>query len=275
MQYWATKNYQPVVTSLTTSRTTCAAESKRFFSKRCLLLIIATLLLCSNSLFSFADSRLTPYHATYTTHFSGITADMEHSLKKLGNDQWLLRNYVSIMFMGFEEKARFVEHSGQLTPQTYQYRNKLSSKRNSTLTFNSDKSSVTDSTHSKTPLQLPAGALDKLSFQVQLRLDLMAQYLLDQQEPFAEKTYHLVDRTQYKTYNVKYLGEETIETPAGKFNTLKMERRRSGKDKHTLIWLAKDWDYFVLRIQRMKKGKSSYQVNLKHASINGKTIKGL
>ncbi len=269
MPYWIIKNCRLPATFLKAS-----ARLINHYRERRTAISMAAALLCLflSSSPSIADAQLLPYQATYTTNYSGITANMEQRLKKTGSNQWSLHNNLSIMFVGFEEKAQFLINNLRVQPQTYHYSNKLSSKRNSALTFNPKNHSVIDSLHTKTPLVLPEGALDKLSFQAQMRLDFMAQ---DPLKAFKDKEFSLVDRTKYKTYRIKYLSEEVIETPAGKFNTVKIEQRRPGKDKYTLIWLAKDWDYFVLRIQRMEKGESEYQVNLKQAVIDGKTIKGL
>ena len=204
-----------------------------------------------------------------------MSADMEQTLTRLGANRWQLRNTLSILWAGFEETAQFVADHGKLIPQSYKYDNRFSRKRNSALTFDWSNSAVTDALHANIPFTLPADALDKLSFQAQLRLDLLRQKDLDQHKTLTTNTYHLVDRTKYKTYHVKYLGDERIATPAGTFRSIKIEQRRPGKDKYTLIWLAVDWDYFVLRIQRIEDGKSSYQVDLKQADINGAKMASL
>jgi Protein of unknown function (DUF3108) len=215
---------------------------------------------------------LQAYTATYSSTVRGIDATMQQSLKKTDTDQWQLHNEIALMFVGFEEQAQFRVTGKKLTPVNYDYSNSFSSKRESSLRFDWENNSVTDIRHSKTPLTIPEGALDKLGFQVQLRLDLLNS---ENGNTFTEKTYTLVERKKLKHYIVTPLGEELINTSAGKFNAIKLQQRRQGKDKHTLIWLAKDWDYFVLRIQRIEEGKSRFQVDLSQATINGKVVQGL
>lgn len=213
--------------------------------------------------------ELTPYQAVYGSNVGGIDAEMKQTLKNTDADLWQLHNAISFMFLGFEEQATFIATDGDTTAQTYRYSNKISSSRNSNLRFDWKNSSVLDREQEQQPLGIPAGAMDKLSFQVQLRMD-----LLREGENFKDKTYQLIDRNRIKTYTVSRLGEETITTSAGTFNAIKVKQQRPGKDRYTLIWLARDHDNFVLRIQRIDKGEADYQVDLKKAVIAGKLLTG-
>ena len=209
---------------------------------------------------------LKPYKAIYSTKIRGISAEMEQTLSQDEKQQWQIRNYASMLFASIEERATFTETNNQLTPLTYHHTNKLSSKRNSELVFDPEQKTVIDRLHSKEPLKLPENSYDKLSFQTQLHLDLMNS------PNFTKETYHLVDRKKFKTYEVTKLGEEVITTPLGDFTAVKLEQRRAGKDKYTLMWLAKDWDYFLLRIVRIDEGEKDYQIDVKSAVIDGKTL---
>lgn len=213
--------------------------------------------------------KLAPYQAVYGSNVGGIDAEMKQTLKKTDTDLWQLHNTISFMFIGFEEKATFIASGGDTTAQTYRYHNKISSSRNSDLSFDWKNSSVMDREKDQRRLGIPAGAMDKLSFQVQLRMD-----LLNEGENFKQKTYQLIDYNRVKTYLVSRLGEETITTSAGTFKAVKVKQQRPGKDRYTLIWLARDYDNFVLRIQRIDRGEADYQVDLKRAVVAGKLLTG-
>jgi hypothetical protein len=215
----------------------------------------------------FADSFPVPYQAVYSGSFAGISAEMKQSLSLTEKKQWHLQNSASIAFFGFSEESLFTTNNGVITPERYQYNNSTNSKRSSDLNFNQDLGTATDLLHSKTPLSLPEDALDKLSFQTQLRADLIRA-----KGNFTEKNYVLVDRTKYKTYIVKKLADVTIKTAIGTFDAVKLEQRRSGKESFTLIWTAKDLDHFILRIQRMDGDSSGREVNLQSLTIDGKEI---
>lgn len=223
----------------------------------------------ANTANTISQGDLQPYQATYSTTINGITADLNRTLTRTADHSWQLRNFATLLFIDVEERANFTIFEGTLIPDSYLYSNKLSKKRNSRLQFDPINNTVFDRQHSKQPLKLPDNSFDKLSYQSHLRLA-----LINRGEQFESETIHLVDRTRYKTYQITVLGKELIHTPAGTFNALKLKQRRPGKDKHTLIWLAPEWDYFVLRIQRIEDGEADYQIDLKQAVINGTALRG-
>jgi Protein of unknown function (DUF3108) len=235
--------------------------STPIFSIPILSTLILTLTLTN---FAQAQTTLTPYTATYTASYSGLSTELERELKNKGNNGWSLSNESSLLFATFTEKASFQFHQGKLVPRRYQYENPISSKRDSKLNFNWDKGLVTESARDNSQLELPPDALDKLTFQLQLRLD-----LIKQEGKLNNKTYTLVDSTKLKSYTVEYIGEEKITTPTGTYNTIKIKKQRPGKDKHTIIWLAKDWQYIILQIERFEKGEIRYKLELQSATLNG------
>lgn len=214
------------------------------------------------------EVQLPAYSATYTASKSGISAELKQTLQPVNGRQWRLHNETSILFFSFEEEAVFTLDERRIKPLTYRYDNSTSSSRSSQLVFDWDKHSVFDQLHSKKPLKLEQATWDKLSVQAQIRLDLMQQG-----DSFNKKQYTQIDRTKTKTYTVRKLGEETLSTPLGYFQTIKLEERRDGRDKYTLIWLAKNWDYMILRLQRIEEGEVEYQIDLAEATVNGEPIK--
>ena len=264
MQRWTIKNYHPVAKrSVASVNTTQAHLIPSAFTQK--LLLSAVILTCQSQL--FADTFPMPYQAVYSTSFSGISAKMNQSLEQTAPGQWQLQNHVSIAFVGFSEEAIFSTEGRVMTPQRYQYKNAMSTKRSSDLSFNNEQRTVVDSLHSIEPLPLREGALDKLSFQAQLRADLIGA-----DGDFTEKTYALVDRTKYKIYTVKKLSDVILETPLGTFDAVKLEQRRAGKDRYTLIWTAKDLDHMILRIQRIDGDGDGPEVNLQSLIISGTKI---
>lgn len=269
MRYWTIKSCPLRAIKPLTKRCAGWRRSANHYLLLTALLVLQSALVGADSMPDYSVS-LAPHQAIYTSSAKGISAELKQTLKNLGSDHWQLHNRVSMLLAGFEEQASFSENNGTIVPSKYHYQNQLSRKRDSKLNFNWRNNTVTDSLHGNKPLTVPANALDKLSFQMQLRLD-----FLNQNTPFNEQSYLLVDKKRLKNYQIKYLGDEIIDTPAGTFNAIKLEQRRPGKDKSTLIWLARDWDYFILRIRRMDKAKTSYQVELKQATIDGRPITGI
>lgn len=233
---------------------------------RCLGFLLGLLL----SAHSAAEILLTPYDATYTAKISGFNAKLNRSLSLTENQQWLLSNKVSIFFAAITEQSQFVLHNDCIETISYQYINTLSSKHNSQLSFDWQTPAVTYGKNQTTTLSTDQHYYDQLSFQAQLRLD-----LLNQPTNFLHKDYAIIDDGKIKTYQVDKLGEELLETPAGEFNAIKFKQQRLGSNKHIIIWMAKDWQYLILKLERFKNGKSDYSLQLKQATLNGEAIKGL
>ena len=207
---------------------------------------------------------LKPYSAVYTSTLSGFSADMDQRLSRVGEDRWQLSNKASFLFAGFEESAVFTVESQTVRPLRYDYDNKLSKNHSSQVRFNWDNDTFIDKLHSKKPEPLNGRAWDQLSLQAQLRLILLKNSGHIDTTVFPE-----IDRYKIKQYTVKKLGEEQLQTDLGTFTAVKLEERRVNRDDHTLIWLAKDWDYLILRLQRIEEGKVEFEINLKQATLDG------
>ena len=230
--------------------------------------------LLTSSLLTAAAPQLTPYQASYDAEIKGWSATLQRSLSALpgdanGQPQWQLRNQASIMLAGFEERSRFNFQQGQITPLRYEYDNHLSSKRSKTIQFDWQQQQL-NTRKGKKSQQLPLAGkgevFDQLSYQLQLRLALMANPALQQ------ISYTIADTGKFKQYHVKAIGEEWLQTPLGKIKTLKLEQHRSGKDRRTVIWLAPEWQYLIVRLQRFEGGQSEQLIALKEATMAGKKL---
>ncbi|WP_019529491.1 DUF3108 domain-containing protein [Dasania marina] len=217
-----------------------------------------------------AKNPIAPYQANYLAYSKGFTLKLERQLEQQAGDQWQLSNITQVLFSQIKERSTFTLSDGKLQPLSYQYDNPLSRKKNSSLQFDPTANTVQELTSKSAPLILATASYDQLSFQMQLRLD-----FINQAEPFTKKSYQLVDGDDLKHYQVEVLVEETINIAAGSFKAIKLKQYRPGKDKYTLIWLAKDWQYFILRLQRFKEGSSDSNIELQNAIIDGKPISSI
>ena len=211
------------------------------------------------------QTQFFPYQATYKANIKGLSATLTRTLSNKSDGLWQLENNASLFLAKIEESSLFKIHTTNIEPLSYHYKNPLSSKRNSNLQFDWAQRNVRDGNNA--PIKLKKNSFDKLGFQIQLRMD-----LIQQGDLFNNKTYHLVDKDRLKTYRVERLGEEMIKTDAGEFNTVKLKQFRPGKNKHTIIWLAKDWQYLIVRLERFEDGKSENSLQIQEATFNGKPL---
>ena len=115
-------------------------------------------------------------------------------------------------------------------------------KQSYTLNFDWDKNSVTD--ENGQTRSIPANAIDSFALQQAVRL-WVAAHAKDENPPVAE--FDMVDRKNLTHYQFKLAGHETVETPAGTFDALKMERIDNPK-KEGHFWLAAERDYMPVKI---------------------------
>ncbi len=156
------------------------------------------------------------------------------------------------------ERTTFVLDGNTIQPQHYLY-DRNGGKRSLVVNLNFDwpNKSVT-STVNETPLQMSisAGTQDKLSYQLQLMLDLQAG--------FTTFDYPVADEDTVKTYRFTLLGEETIKTPMGNIATIKLKRERAaGSKRNTTIWFAKSLRYLPVRITQGKSDDEFIMLEIK------------
>lgn len=97
------------------------------------------------------------------------------------------------------------------------------------------------------PIQVPSPAFDPLNYQLRLQLDLACK---PHSEPLS---YSLVKKDAIKIYQFKIMGAETVETEAGKFDGLLVEKIEEREGRKTQIWFAKNYDYTLLKLEHLEK----------------------
>ena len=71
----------------------------------------------------------------------------------------------------------------------------------------------------------------------------------------------MVDDDRVKTYRFAVIGRERIETAAGSFETLRVERVDDPRKSYR-YWLAPSRDYVPVKIEHLKDGKVELRMNL-------------
>ena len=86
----------------------------------------------------------------------------------------------------------------------------------------------------------------------------------------------MLDGDDVDIYEFRVLGNDVVNTKAGKIQAIKVERVRdpSQSQRETQLWFAKDWDYLLVSLRQVEKDGKEYKIVLEHADVNGKTVKG-
>jgi hypothetical protein len=102
---------------------------------------------------------------------------------------------------------------------------------------------------------LTPGVQDSLSVQVALMCALAAGE--------SPKSFQLIDKDEVKEYQYTHEGNATLETPAGKLDTVIYTSQRKGAKRLTRLWIAPSLGYLPVRAEQVNKGKRELQLQLK------------
>ena len=208
---------------------------------------------------------LTPYTANYTASHSSIpiSGNAQRTLTQLENGHYQLKQTASAFVATITETSEFQLVDGNIQPQNYQYNRSSFGKQKATqMTFNWAAKQVTG-THKKDAfrLKVDTGRQDPLSYQLVLReklKQLMAGKLANDKIEIS-----LVDKDELESHTYAILGAETISTPAGNFDCLKLKRIRKDGKRETTIWFAKAHQLLITKILQKGKDGKTYELALK------------
>src|SRR5690606_237223 len=203
-----------------------------------------------------------------TSSALGFKITVKHELKPLPDGTHQMHFRAESWFASIDEVStlKIDAEKGQIIPLHYIYKRRIMGRdRDAELTFNWDKRTVTNNVQNTTwRMEIAQHVQDKLSYQLQLQYDLANNK--------KDLVYQIADGGRLKEYRFETVGEELLTTPLGKVNTVKVKRSRDNDDRVTFAWLAKDWDYLLVRLQQEEDG-DEYTISLTKASQNGKAIK--
>ncbi len=232
----------------------------------------AALLLAVTSLPMFAQGNpvTDSYTAEYQAEIKGLNVRMHRSFTVAGNHAKIEMNAQKLIFKISESSELEIQQDGVLRVQTYTHnRRNLGERHNRDLVFDWRTNTVSDTLRpDQDALALQFPVFDKVSYQEQFRLDLMAN---PSQTRFE---YYTTDGETTKLYAFDKVAEEIINTPLGELSTVKFKRDRGpNSSRETYIWFAKDLGYLLAQLDQIKDGKLERLV-LRNASINGKKVSG-
>ena len=107
-------------------------------------------------------------------------------------------------------------------------------------------------------MEIPTGTIDKLASQLGVMLAL--------RQDKVDVTFKVADGGRLKEYRFKVIGEETVEVPAGTFETVKITKLRDNKDRVTYVWCAPALNYLPVRIWQQEPDDAAYSSELESYS---------
>lgn len=211
---------------------------------------------------------LPEFSADYGLH-KGIlkVAEANIQLRKQG-ERYLYRSYSKTVGMAslirgdrITEQSTIEYHDDHVRPLEYLYRHEGSKKNRDThLIFDWSLNKVSNITRGKNwTLKVPDGTLDRFSAQ----LAVMRALPIDGKE----LSYQIADNDgQVETHTYRILGTERVETPAGTFDTIKLQRVRSGSKRTTYFWCSSKHSYLPVRVEHVESNGSKFSMELEKLS---------
>jgi len=198
-----------------------------------------------------ADENLpVPFEASYKIFKKGTeVAVMKRSLSQIDNGDFIYRSetkstgLVSIFYkLHILEESHWHLQDQQLKPLVYSFiriKKKKESNKKTVFDWKINQANFVDN-GIKSSFDLEPGMTDKLLYQINIMRDLkMGRH---------PTTYTVVDGMKIKTYHFEHLGEELIDTPIGRFNTIKFARQKPGKKEKIILWCANELNYLPIRV---------------------------
>lgn len=214
-----------------------------------------------------SDPALQPYSLSYAATYNGMDINAKRELT-VESDRYTLSTSAKNLLSNITEQGGFlVEENGTIIDQHYEYkRSILGIKKTEKLSYDR-KSGIAKykSKKKKRQVTLEDGYLNRLTYQIQLRRD-----LINGKSPLE---YQVISRGRLKTYKFEIQGEETLETPLGNIKTVKVKRIRKDNDRETLLWFAPQWNYLLAQLWQREKGGEDYKIVLQQGSLNGAALK--
>lgn len=202
-----------------------------------------------------------PFKAFYAAEFDlgiNISGTATRQLQPLDNGRWQLSMHASAVLASIDESSRFELRPDQrLLPQHYNYQRKLiGKKKQRELTFDWQNNHIASRYNDHTQrIKLEPDTLDTISYQFQLWNDMKAG--------MQSVDYRVADNGRIKDYRFNRLGDETVETPAGQFETIKVARDRGkGSGRQTYIWFAKAHEHVIVKLEQIETDGKRYSLLL-------------
>lgn len=210
-----------------------------------------------------APGLAVPFHeAIYHASVRGIPVRAGLRLEPAGEGLFLYRSWVEprglfsfIRKELSETSLVMLDEAGTIVPLSYRKLDELGG-RNSDMRFDHAEGKVhIEFRGEQTTVDWAPGIYDLLSLRLALAHDLARDQL--------KAVYRIVDdRSRVEAVDVTVAGRETLSTPLGKLETVRLEYRSERRDRLFRLWMAPGMDAALVRLEQFEEGRLRGQLNL-------------
>lgn len=201
---------------------------------------------------AFAQNPVQPFSAEYVGYFKGVpVASATRKLVQKENGSYQLTSDATVLGVGITYKDvshfSFNEQQFHSDKFTHKHRSLFVKEK---VTGKSDQNGGLVVKYKGKKIKAPAtelgNMLDPGAFSVKLQTD------IKQQNPTLD--YQFIYADEIEKYHFERIGEESIKTPLGEFQTIKL-RQQNNEKRQTYLWFAPELDYQLVRMEIVRKGK--------------------
>ena len=197
-------------------------------------------------------TTLPPYEATYTTKLRGVKITGTRKFENTGDNKYKVSWKAKALWMRLNEWSEFELIDGKrIRPISYHYTRKgLGTDKPTHILFDWENNIINASKgDDKYQFALEPNTLDRLSYQVQMQIDLLIK-------PDSEQlNYIIANHDRLARYVFNFEKQEVIATELG--DTLSRIFKREKRDKTTRIWLSQEQYFVPVKIEQTEDNKSS------------------
>lgn len=220
---------------------------------RLIMALTSVVLLGTISSSSFA---LSPFNASYQFTYNGKNVgSATRQLVQNGNTWTYTFSAKAAALASATETSRFGFSNGQINSSSFSRTSKVLTHNNKlNITFNPTSKTISTQKDNKArSFAWKAGVLDELNAELQVREDLKSTGL--------KNTYYIADAKSADARQFIKQGTESVKTPYGTYNTIKVLLKHSNATKSSTFWLAPQLDYLPVKMAH-QDGKTSFSLLL-------------
>ncbi len=217
------------------------------------MLFISLLLVLAQAAMSQATALPRAFDADYTVAKGRMTLGNLHASLRYNGNQYQYRKYTkatgfAAMLTGMKitENSEGHFNKSSVKPRSYLFNQSRRNKSRVEKTRFTGNKAIGSYKGKPYTISISPNVLDRGSVELALAHDLAANK--------SRLVYPVVEKGKMKTLTFAKQGEEKIKTPAGTFNTIKIQVVRNNNKRNTTFWLAKELDYMPVKIRHNEKG---------------------
>ncbi len=205
---------------------------------------------------------LEPFYREYKSTFAGFGAKSTRELKEVEPGVWELSLTARNLIARYEETSRFIlDENGYPVPQKHYFKGRLfgvSREEITTFDWEEETASWQRGDDQRTA-ELHEGVVDRILYQILVPMDVKAGK--------EKTTYEFVNRGDVRSYQFATVGTESVPFDGQQVDAIKLERVYDDGEKQTMVWVAPELGYEIVKIIHEDDDGADYRMELRPETL--------